>query len=127
MNASEPFWRPDPAVARTSADSLIRIPICSRPMPRVMGRGRVICIGDAAHAMEPNQGQGACQAIEDAWLLGVLAQRLSPDAILPQFQKRRLPRVRGYWRDSAIVGRAAHSASRPQRTLLKTTPQPAPQ
>jgi salicylate hydroxylase len=33
-------------------------------------RGRVILIGDAAHAMLPTQGQGASQAIEDAEALG---------------------------------------------------------
>lgn len=35
-------------------------------------RGRVIVIGDAAHAMLPTQGQGASQAIEDAEALGAL-------------------------------------------------------
>ena len=34
--------------------------------------GRVILIGDAAHAMLPTQGQGASQAIEDAEALGTL-------------------------------------------------------
>ncbi|KAL4807497.1 hypothetical protein BDV18DRAFT_168012 [Aspergillus unguis] len=33
-------------------------------------RGRLILIGDAAHAMLPTQGQGASQAIEDAEALG---------------------------------------------------------
>jgi 2-polyprenyl-6-methoxyphenol hydroxylase-like FAD-dependent oxidoreductase len=107
------------AVASTAPESLIRVPIQSRPMPHRMGKGRVICIGDAAHAMEPNQGQGGCQAIEDAWLLGALAQRLPPEALLPEFQARRLARVRGYWRDSAIVGRAAHASSRLERSVLR--------
>lgn len=35
------------------------------PLPR-WNRGRVILIGDAAHAMLPTQGQGASQSIEDA-------------------------------------------------------------
>ncbi|KAL1589530.1 hypothetical protein WHR41_01449 [Cladosporium halotolerans] len=33
-------------------------------------KGRVILIGDAAHAMLPTQGQGASQAVEDAEALG---------------------------------------------------------
>ncbi|MGC5010686.1 FAD-dependent monooxygenase [Streptosporangium sp. DT93] len=38
------------------------------PLP-AMHRGRVALLGDAAHAMTPNMGQGACQAIEDAVVL----------------------------------------------------------
>lgn len=114
------------AVADTPPQGLIRIPIASRPMPLALGRGRVICIGDAAHAMEPNQGQGGCQGIEDAWLLGLLAQRLPPDAILPELEARRLGRVRSHWRDSALIGLSAHSPVRLQRfagrSLLRMTP-----
>jgi 2-polyprenyl-6-methoxyphenol hydroxylase-like FAD-dependent oxidoreductase len=114
------------AVAGTDVGSLIHIPIRSRSMPGKLGRGRIICIGDAAHAMEPNQGQGGCQGIEDAWLLGRLAQRLPPEALLAELEARRLPRVRGYWRDSAIVGRAAHSPSAFERLVSQTTLRLAP-
>ncbi|RAH66039.1 putative monooxygenase [Aspergillus aculeatinus CBS 121060] len=37
---------------------------------RTWCKGRVILIGDAAHAMLPTQGQGASQAVEDAEALG---------------------------------------------------------
>lgn len=40
-------------------------------------RNRVVLLGDAAHATTPNMGQGAGQAIEDAW---VLAQCLSRES-----------------------------------------------
>ncbi|MFC4060564.1 FAD-dependent oxidoreductase [Planomonospora corallina] len=42
------------------------------PLP-ALHRGRVALLGDAAHAMTPNLGQGACQAIEDAVVLAHLA------------------------------------------------------
>ena len=38
-------------------------------------RDNVCLIGDAAHATTPNLGQGACQAIEDASVLGELFQK----------------------------------------------------
>ncbi|HEY6815619.1 MAG TPA: NAD(P)/FAD-dependent oxidoreductase [Croceibacterium sp.] len=99
------------AVAATDPASLIALAINARAAPRRLGRGRVICIGDAAHAMEPNQGQGGCQGIEDAWALGVLAQRLPPEAILPELERLRLGRIRRAMFDSALVGRAAHAPS----------------
>ncbi|GAC1508644.1 MAG: hypothetical protein NVS1B3_10070 [Candidatus Dormibacteraceae bacterium] len=39
------------------------------PVPR-WSNGRVTLVGDAAHPMTPNQGQGACQALQDAVALG---------------------------------------------------------
>jgi 2-polyprenyl-6-methoxyphenol hydroxylase-like FAD-dependent oxidoreductase len=37
-----------------------------------VGRGGVVLLGDAAHAMTPNLGQGACVALEDAVTLGAV-------------------------------------------------------
>jgi len=58
--------------------------------------GRVVLIGDAAHAMYPRGGNGACQAIVDG---GVLAQKLATTddvpAALQAFQAERLPVVNG--------------------------------
>ncbi|MEV0615427.1 FAD-dependent monooxygenase [Nonomuraea sp. NPDC050404] len=44
----------------------------AEPLP-AFHRGRVALVGDAAHAMTPNLGQGACQAIEDGVVLGHMA------------------------------------------------------
>jgi 2-polyprenyl-6-methoxyphenol hydroxylase-like FAD-dependent oxidoreductase len=43
-------------------------------LPRLpwWSRGRVVLLGDAAHAPLPHQGQGAAMAIEDAYALGAL-------------------------------------------------------
>ncbi|MGW6578179.1 FAD-dependent monooxygenase [Streptomyces globisporus] len=49
------------------------------PLPRFHS-GRVALLGDAAHAMTPNLGQGGCQAIEDAV---VLAHLLAGDTGVP--------------------------------------------
>ncbi|MFD9520504.1 FAD-dependent monooxygenase [Streptomyces sp. NPDC059979] len=44
------------------------------PLPR-FHHGRLAWLGDAAHAMTPNLGQGGCQAIEDAVVLAHLLDR----------------------------------------------------
>lgn len=35
-------------------------------------QGNILIIGDAAHASLPTSGQGACQALEDAWHLSLM-------------------------------------------------------
>ncbi|KAJ5632014.1 hypothetical protein N7490_008353 [Penicillium lividum] len=49
--------------------------------------GRVILIGDAAHAMLPTQGQGASQAIEDAEALGAFFEGLMESPSLESLEK----------------------------------------
>jgi 2-polyprenyl-6-methoxyphenol hydroxylase-like FAD-dependent oxidoreductase len=46
-------------------------------------RGRVAILGDAAHAMTPHLGQGACQAIEDAVVLASVAAPGTPAETAP--------------------------------------------
>jgi 2-polyprenyl-6-methoxyphenol hydroxylase-like FAD-dependent oxidoreductase len=47
---------------------------------RAWSRGRVALVGDAAHAMSPNLGQGACTAMSNALALG---QAVSANADIP--------------------------------------------
>jgi FAD-dependent urate hydroxylase len=56
--------------------------------------GRVVLIGDAAHAMSPMMGQGGCMAIEDALVLADELRR-APDmpSAVAAFAARRRPRV----------------------------------
>jgi 2-polyprenyl-6-methoxyphenol hydroxylase-like FAD-dependent oxidoreductase len=58
-------------------------------------RGRVVLIGDAAHATSPNMAQGASMAVEDALILAdVLASGQPVAASLAVFEARRAERVR---------------------------------
>nr|WP_305729140.1 FAD-dependent monooxygenase [Streptomyces sp. PAN_FS17] len=54
-------------------------------------RGRVVLVGDAAHASSPNMAQGVAMAVEDAQ---VLAEGGDTEDLLQQFAQRRLPRTR---------------------------------
>jgi 2-polyprenyl-6-methoxyphenol hydroxylase-like FAD-dependent oxidoreductase len=51
----------------------LRTPIHDVPRLPTWWRGRVLLLGDAAHAMSPAGGQGASLALEDAMLFGQLA------------------------------------------------------
>jgi 2-polyprenyl-6-methoxyphenol hydroxylase-like FAD-dependent oxidoreductase len=57
-------------------------------------QGRVVLIGDAAHATSPNMAQGASMALEDALVLArMLATVVSPTEALARFCERRRARV----------------------------------
>lgn len=44
---------------------------------------RVALLGDAAHGMAPDLGQGGCQAMEDAWVLAQVVQKALEDTPAP--------------------------------------------
>lgn len=55
--------------------------------------GRVVLLGDAAHATTPFAAMGACMAIEDAEALGRLLLEQPYDAALPEFERDRKQRA----------------------------------
>lgn len=64
------WHHPIPALIKaTDCQDMMQHDARDRPPLRVWGRGRVTLLGDAAHPITPNVGQGACLAIEDAFCL----------------------------------------------------------
>ena len=62
---------------------------------RTLHRGNVVLVGDAAHAMLPTLGQGACQCLEDAAVLAsAVAAENTLDQALRRYEAARVPRVR---------------------------------
>jgi salicylate hydroxylase len=81
----------------------------TRPLTENWGRGRIQLIGDAAHAMLPNAGQGACQAFEDGYILARwLTVEPDPVKAFAQFRRVRIPRVHAVQRISAANARFKH-------------------
>ncbi|WLB50466.1 FAD-dependent monooxygenase [Bradyrhizobium sp. 521_C7_N1_3] len=74
-------------------------------LPVPWGKGRIMLIGDAAHASTTHLAQGAAMAIEDAVLLGELLGRDAPlDALTAEFMARRFNRVKYVFETSAQIG-----------------------
>src|SRR5690606_12796210 len=102
------------------------------------GRGMrfgVVPLGDAAHAMTPDLGQGGCQALEDAVELcaalgrvGDVASRALPDipSALAAYDRARLARTRRIMRASRRMGRLAQArnpiAAAVRNALVALTP-----
>jgi salicylate hydroxylase len=81
----------------------------TRPLTQNWGRGRIQLIGDAAHAMLPNAGQGACQAFEDSYVLARwLDACRDPAEAFANFRRIRIPRVHGVQRLSLSNARFKH-------------------
>jgi 2-polyprenyl-6-methoxyphenol hydroxylase-like FAD-dependent oxidoreductase len=93
--------------------------------PGRLYRGNVVLVGDAAHAMLPTLGQGACQAVEDAAALAAALATAGPlEAALPRYQKARLWRVRritALARTAAASRRPAPGISRAQAARVMAT------
>ncbi|WP_024800599.1 FAD-dependent monooxygenase [Nocardia sp. BMG51109] len=93
------------------------------PNLRTYIRGRAAILGDAAHAMAPNLGQGACQALEDAVTLAAAVDTLGIDAGLREYDRLRRPRTQMIAQLSRRVAAPAHWGS-PLATALRDTALP---
>ncbi|KAI4323347.1 hypothetical protein L6164_022961 [Bauhinia variegata] len=110
-------------ISETQENMILQRDIYDRDMLNTWGLGRVILLGDAAHPMQPNLGQGGCMAIEDCYQLIVELDKVdgldygvagSNEVVsaLRRYEKKRIERVR-------IV----HAASRiPSKMLVGYRP-----
>jgi salicylate hydroxylase len=102
-----PEWRLEKLLSLVAACS--KWGLFTRPLTQNWGRGRIQLIGDSAHAMLPNAGQGACQAFEDAYILSRWLEA-SPDPVeaFANFRRVRIPRVHGIQRLSFSNAKFKH-------------------
>ncbi|MEV5435553.1 FAD-dependent monooxygenase [Streptomyces sp. NPDC052682] len=115
---------PDPVPALLAAvppDAVLRHDLYDLPPLPSFVHGRVALLGDAAHAMTPDLGQGACQALEDAVTLAHCLDS-TPDvpAALGSYDVLRRPRTQAVARRSARLGVLGQLAW-PPAVLLRNT------
>lgn len=95
--------------------------IWTTPRLRSFVRGRVVLIGDAAHAMTPNLGRGACEALVDAVTLAELLNVLPADEALRSYDRQRRLRTQALGlASSALMRVALTEAAQPLRDRLLT-------
>ncbi|MFD3699213.1 FAD-dependent monooxygenase [Streptomyces sp. NPDC058646] len=101
------------------------------PLPR-FHLGRLAWVGDAAHAMTPNLGQGGCQAVEDAVVLAHLLEGREVPAALAAYsaarcartdslrvRSRRAGRIAALTHPLAVAGRDLAVRAAPARLALR--------
>ena len=86
----------------------------------------VCLIGDAAHATTPNMGQGACQAIEDGYVLATCLHNFEAKEAFKEFQKLRLSKAHNIVNTSWKIGKVSHIANpilvSVRNAIMKCTP-----
>ena len=99
--------------------TLLHHEISDLPLLDSYVQGSVALVGDAAHAMTPNLGQGACQALEDAVVLAdLVAGRGEP---LAEYDRLRRKRTQMVLTRSRRIGAVAQSSSRPLAAIRDLT------
>lgn len=90
------------------------------PLGAVWHTGRMLLVGDAAHAASPATGQGASMALEDAVVLAKALRDL-PDvpAALAAYEAHRRPRAERNVAVSGGISRAGHSTVRPGPVMAR--------
>ena len=98
------------ACRATPECDVLRRDIYDRPPVFKWTKGNVILLGDSAHAMQPNLGQGGCMAIEDAFQLAKDLYLETTDFKEPWFKLERILVVSSYAASRGVVTAACRRA-----------------
>jgi len=113
------FPEPIPEIIQhTPEDDVLRVDLHDLRPLKHWWNGRIALVGDAAHAMTPNLGQGGAQAIEDAYVIAEsLAQAKTPQEAFANYVRVRQAKAQRIARTAWWLGQLAHLEARWARTL----------
>lgn len=108
-------------IENTPDQNIIRTDMYDLPPLPTWHNGRVVLLGDAAHATTPNLGQGGCQAIEDAFVIAEQLSQLSaqqaPQHAFAEYERIRKPKAELVVARSRQLGAMVHLHYGWQRAL----------
>ncbi|KAJ3030311.1 UNVERIFIED_CONTAM: hypothetical protein HDU68_009464 [Siphonaria sp. JEL0065] len=98
-----------------NASRITPMAIYQLPLLPTFSKGRVVLVGDAAHGMRPNVGQGLSMGLEDViTLVGALNAFAVPedlDKALTVYNNVRLPRIQRMLNDAQMVADSTYTDS----------------
>lgn len=95
-------------IASTPKEQINTAEISDLKPTNIWHKENVCLIGDSVHATTPNMGQGACQAIEDAFVLSECLDKYETQKAFEEFQKLRLIKAHQIVKASWMLGKMAH-------------------
>lgn len=83
------------AIAATDEANILTADLYDRPPTQPWSQQNITILGDAAHPMLPTMGQGACTALEDAYVVAkCLQEQPNPITAFGQYESLRFPRTK---------------------------------
>ncbi|XXG56659.1 hypothetical protein AAC387_Pa03g4014 [Persea americana] len=118
-------WCPEVVtlISETPEPMIFRRDIYDRDMIYTWGRGCVTLLGDAAHAMQPNLGQGGCMAIEDSYQLILELEKAAERSCNGRVSNEIALALKRYERKRRIRVSVVHAVAR-MASKMVTTYQP---
>lgn len=93
-------------IAATDEANILTTDLYDRPPTLPWSKGNITLLGDAAHPMLPTMGQGACTALEDAYVVAkCLEEHPDPNVAFQHYEALRFPRTKAIVEQSLQSGK----------------------